>query len=74
MDDQDKEDIIIWVKAVQGQDGPGLEQCLQSTDYFMILLKVAYEDTERYSKIVKIAIKDGQDKEDIIIWVKFIEG
>ena len=40
----------------------------------MILLKVAYEDTERYSKIVKIAIKDDQDKEDIIIWVKFIEG
>ena len=41
----------------------------------MILLKkVAYEDTEKYSKIVKIAIKDDQDKENIIIWFKAIQG
>ena len=40
----------------------------------MILLKVAYEVTKRYSRIVKIAVKDDQDNEDIIIWVKTIQA
>ena len=40
----------------------------------MILFKVASKDTEKYSKIVKIAIKNDQDKEDIFIRVKVIQG